>query len=68
VAKKAKGRTENIGYEVVPIASCDSLLWMMIVVEATWSLAPSFFWIQGIWGDLLCGGWYRYHGTCNMEA
>jgi hypothetical protein len=40
----------------------------MIVVEATWSLAPSFFWIHGIWGSLLCSGWYHCHGTCSMKS
>jgi hypothetical protein len=43
VAEKARGRIENIGYEPMPIALCDSLLWMMTVAGASWSLAPSFF-------------------------
>jgi hypothetical protein len=53
----------NIGDEAMLIALCDSLLWMMIVAEADWTLAPSFSWIQGIWGSILCGSWYRCHGT-----
>jgi hypothetical protein len=56
VTEIVKGKTENIGDETVLIALCDSLLWMMIVVEAGWSLAPSVSWIQGILGSLLCGG------------
>jgi hypothetical protein len=40
----------------------------MIVVEAIWGLIPSSFWTQGIWGNLLCGGWFHYCGTCSTEA
>jgi hypothetical protein len=40
----------------------------MIVVEAVWGLIPSSFWTQGIWGNLLCGGWFHYCGTCSTEA
>jgi hypothetical protein len=61
VVEKSKGMMENI-------ALCNSLLWMMIFVEVHWSLAPSFSRTQGMLGNLLCGGWYRCHGTCSMEA
>jgi hypothetical protein len=37
-------------------------------VKAAWSLAPTFCWTQGIWGNLLCDGWCRCHDTCNTEA
>jgi hypothetical protein len=43
---KVKGTIESIGGEVESIALCGSLHWMMIVVWATWSLAPSFFWTR----------------------
>jgi hypothetical protein len=68
VAERAKCRTKNIGDAVEPIALCDSLIWMMIVVEAGWILAPSFSWTQGISDSLSCGGWYYCHTTCNTEA
>jgi hypothetical protein len=42
VAKRVKGWTESIGDEAEPIALCDSLPSMMIVMEASWILAPSF--------------------------
>jgi hypothetical protein len=42
VMERAKGIMENTGYDVMPIALCDSLLWTMIVVRDAWSLAPSF--------------------------
>jgi hypothetical protein len=38
VAEKAKDRMGNI-------ASCDLLLWMRTVIEASWSLASSLSWI-----------------------
>jgi hypothetical protein len=41
---------------------------MMIVAKVGWRLAPSSFCILGIWDNLSCGGWYRYHDTCNMKA
>jgi hypothetical protein len=41
VVERTKGRIENIGDEVEPIPLCDLLLWMMIVAEAGWILAPS---------------------------
>jgi hypothetical protein len=65
---RAKGRMESTGCETMPIALCDSLLWTMIVARATWSLAPSFFWIRGILGNLLFSGRFCYHGTYSMEA
>jgi hypothetical protein len=68
VVEKSKGMMENIGVVAVHIALCNSLLWMMIFVEVHWSLAPSFSQTQGMLGSLLCGGWYRCHGTCSMEA
>jgi hypothetical protein len=40
-----KGRMGNTGGEAMPIALCDLILWMRIVVEASWSLAPSSSWI-----------------------
>jgi hypothetical protein len=43
---RAKGRMESIGYEVKTIAFCGSLLWLMIVVRAAWSLAPFFFGLE----------------------
>jgi hypothetical protein len=43
VVKRLKGRMENISGEAEPIALCGSLLWMMIVAKAAWSLIPSFF-------------------------
>jgi hypothetical protein len=43
VVKRLKGRMENISGEAEPIALCGSLLWMMIVAKAAWSLTPSFF-------------------------
>jgi hypothetical protein len=64
----AKGRIENIGNEVGPIALCDLLLWMMIVAEVGWILAPSFSWTKGISDSLSCGDWYHYCGTYSMEA
>jgi hypothetical protein len=65
---RAKGRIKSSGYEAVPIALCDSLLWMMIVAEVGWSFAPSFSWIQGISVSLSYGGLYHCRGTCNTEA
>jgi hypothetical protein len=54
--------------EVGHIELCDLLLWMVIVTEAGWILAPSFSWTQGISGSLSCGDWYRCHGTCSTDA
>jgi hypothetical protein len=54
--------------EVGPIELCDLLLWMVIVVEADWILAPSFSWTQGISGSLSCSDWYCCHGTCSTDA
>jgi hypothetical protein len=68
LADRVKGRMGNIDGVVVPIALCDLLLWMKIVVKAGWSLAPSFSWIQGILGNLLCDGWCHCRGTYNTEA
>jgi hypothetical protein len=68
VVKKAKGRMKDIGGEMVPIILCGSLLWMMIVVEAGWSFAPSLSWIRGISDNLLCGDWYHCHGTCSTKT
>jgi hypothetical protein len=51
---RAKGRMENTGCEVMTIALCDSLLWLMVVAQAAWSLAPFFFWTRGKWDNLLC--------------
>jgi hypothetical protein len=61
-------RSDRIGNKPMPIALCGSLLWMMIVAKAAWSLAPPFFWTQGIWGNLLCSGWCHCHGTYSMET
>jgi hypothetical protein len=55
-------------YEAMPIVLCDSPLWTMIIAKATWSLAPSIFWTQEIWGNLLCGDSFCCHGTYSMEA
>jgi hypothetical protein len=63
-----KGSIESTDYEVEPIALCDSLLWMMIVARASWSLAPFFFCTQGRRGNLLCDGQFHCHGTYNTEA
>jgi hypothetical protein len=52
-AGRAKGRMENIVGEGVPTAWCGSLLKMRVVAEANNGLAPSFFWILGILGNLL---------------
>jgi hypothetical protein len=64
----AKGRIENIGNKVGPIALCDLLLWMMIVAEVGSILAPSFSWTKGIPGSLSWGDWYHYCGTYSTEA
>jgi hypothetical protein len=45
VVKRANGKMLNIDGEVVPIALCNLLLWIRIVVKANWSLGPSFSWI-----------------------
>jgi hypothetical protein len=68
MVKRVKDRMENTGCEVMANALCGLLLWMLIAVEASWSLAPSFIWTQGIWLNLLCGGYCHYHGTCNTEV
>jgi hypothetical protein len=65
---KEMGRMRNIVGEVAPTAWCDLLLWMSIVVEVGCGLAPFFFWILEIWGNILCGGWCHCHGTCSTEA
>jgi hypothetical protein len=54
--------------EAVPVALCDLLLWMRIDAEVGCHLAPSSFWIRGIWGNLSCGSWYHCHGTHITEA
>jgi hypothetical protein len=48
VVERAKRKMGSPGYDVRAIALCDSLLWMMIVAETTWSLAPSFIWTRGV--------------------
>jgi hypothetical protein len=68
VAERGKGRMGNIDGDGDPIAWCGSPLWMMIAVEAGWHLAPSFFWTQGMWGSLLCGGWFHCRGTYSMKT
>jgi hypothetical protein len=43
VVEKAKGKMESIGGGGERIAWWGCPPWMMIVAEAVWSLAPSFF-------------------------
>jgi hypothetical protein len=40
VLGRTKGRMESTGYEARAIALCGSLLWLMTIVRAAWSLAP----------------------------
>jgi hypothetical protein len=68
VVEITKGKMASIGDEVEPIAWYDSPLWMMSALKASWRLAPSSFWILGIWGNLSCSGWYHCHHTCNTGA
>jgi hypothetical protein len=37
-------------------------------VKAGWILGPFFFWTRGIWGNILCDDWSRYHETNSMEV
>jgi hypothetical protein len=68
VVERARGKMGSITGDAEPTALCDLALWMLTVARATWSPAPSFFLIRGIWGSILCGGWFRCHGTCSTEA
>jgi hypothetical protein len=34
-------------------------------MKVDWVLAPFSAWFQGKWGNLWCGGWCHYHGTCS---
>jgi hypothetical protein len=56
VAEKARGKIGSIAGGAEPTAWCDLTLWMLTIARAAWSLAPSFLFIRGIWGNLLCSG------------
>jgi hypothetical protein len=51
-AERAKGRMENIVGEGMPTTWCGSILKMRVVAEVDSGLAPSFFWILVILGNL----------------
>jgi hypothetical protein len=68
VVERVKGWMESTNCELEANAICDSLLGVMIAVEASWNLAPSFFWTRGRWDSLSCDGWLHCHGTYSMEV
>jgi hypothetical protein len=55
VVERVKGRMESTGYEAMSLLCVIHFSWTMIVARVAWSLTPSFFWTQGIWGNFLCG-------------
>jgi hypothetical protein len=66
--ESAEGRTRNTVGDVEPIALCGCLLGVRVDVKVAQNLAPFPFSSQHRWANLLCDGWFHWHGTYSMEV
>jgi hypothetical protein len=64
VVKRVKDRMVSIVGDWESTAWCGLLLWLVVGAKVEWVLAPFSAWFQGKWGNLWCGGWFHFRGTC----
>jgi hypothetical protein len=66
VLERVKNRMVSIAGGWESTAWCGLLLWVVVGAKVEWILAPFSAWFQGKWGNLWCGGWFYFRGTCSM--